>query len=179
MCMTNDKPVSRNLYEQTSLSRIMSCISCIFRESLELSCNLCLTHKWWLSTIRKVSWIQVIHPSIYLPTYQCIQASNVVRSTGRPRQQLPVSVIVVWPRSWAFGTFVSGRSYQCAACWRNEIRGPSKQRWGTWMSTPNRSFKTFTGWWFGCHFLFSHRLGMSSSQLTNIFQRGSNHQPVQ
>ena len=28
------------------------------------------------------------------------------------------------------------------------------------------------------HFLFSHILGMSSSQLTNIFQRGSNHQPV-
>ena len=31
------------------------------------------------------------------------------------------------------------------------------------------------GWWFGCHFLFSHIL--ESSQLTNIFQRGSNHQP--
>ena len=29
-----------------------------------------------------------------------------------------------------------------------------------------------TGWWFGCHFLFFHILGMSSSQLTNIFQRG-------
>ena len=28
------------------------------------------------------------------------------------------------------------------------------------------------------HFLFSHILGMSSSQLTNIFQRGSNHQPA-
>ena len=28
------------------------------------------------------------------------------------------------------------------------------------------------------HFLFSHILGKSSSQLTNIFQRGSNHQPV-
>ena len=33
-------------------------------------------------------------------------------------------------------------------------------------------------WWFGCHFWFSHILGISSSQLTNIFQRGSNHQPV-
>ena len=29
-----------------------------------------------------------------------------------------------------------------------------------------------SGWWFGCHFLFSHILGMSSSQLTHIFQRG-------
>ena len=28
------------------------------------------------------------------------------------------------------------------------------------------------------HFLLSHILGMSSSQLTNICQRGSNHQPV-
>ena len=28
------------------------------------------------------------------------------------------------------------------------------------------------------HFLFSHILGLSSSQLTNIFQMGWNHQPV-
>ena len=34
-----------------------------------------------------------------------------------------------------------------------------------------------TGWWFGTSILFSHILGMSSSQLTNIFQRDSNHQP--
>ena len=36
-----------------------------------------------------------------------------------------------------------------------------------------------TGWWFGCHFLFSHILGMSSSQLTNsYFSEGwPNHQP--
>ena len=27
------------------------------------------------------------------------------------------------------------------------------------------------------HVIFFHILGMSSSQLTNIFQRGSNHQP--
>ena len=35
------------------------------------------------------------------------------------------------------------------------------------------------GWWFGCHFLFSHLLGMSSSQLTNsYFSEGwPNHQP--
>ena len=37
-----------------------------------------------------------------------------------------------------------------------------------------------TGWWFGCHFLFSHILGISSSQLTNsYFSEGwvYNHQP--
>ena len=34
----------------------------------------------------------------------------------------------------------------------------------------------FTGWWFGT-FVFLHILGMSSSQLTNIVQRGWNHQP--
>ena len=34
----------------------------------------------------------------------------------------------------------------------------------------------YTGWWFGT-FVFLHILGMSSSQLTNIFQRGWNHQP--
>ena len=38
----------------------------------------------------------------------------------------------------------------------------------------------YTGWWFGCHSLFSHILGMSSSQLTFIFFRGVAlaHQPV-
>ena len=36
----------------------------------------------------------------------------------------------------------------------------------------DRLFLREAGWWFGCHFLFSHILGMSSSQLTNIFQRG-------
>jgi len=32
-----------------------------------------------------------------------------------------------------------------------------------------------TGWWFGTFGLFFHILGMSSSQLTHIFQRGWNH----
>ena len=32
--------------------------------------------------------------------------------------------------------------------------------------------KRLTGWWFGCHFSFSHILGISSSQLTFIFFRG-------
>ena len=36
----------------------------------------------------------------------------------------------------------------------------------------------FTGWWFGCHFLFSHILGMSSSQLTFIFFRGVAQPPT-
>ena len=37
-----------------------------------------------------------------------------------------------------------------------------------------------SGWWFGCHLLFSHILGISSSQLTNsYFSEGwPNHQPV-
>ena len=36
-----------------------------------------------------------------------------------------------------------------------------------------------SGWWFGCHFLFSHILEISSSQLTNsCFSEGwPNHQP--
>ena len=43
----------------------------------------------------------------------------------------------------------------------------------TWNDNPFR-----TGWWFGCHFLISHILGMSSSQLTFIFSEGwPNHQP--
>ena len=36
----------------------------------------------------------------------------------------------------------------------------------------------FSGWWFGCHFLFSHILGIIIPIDSHIFQRGSNHQPV-
>ena len=35
-----------------------------------------------------------------------------------------------------------------------------------------KSRVVLTGWWFGCHFIFSHILGISSSQLTFIFFRG-------
>ena len=35
-----------------------------------------------------------------------------------------------------------------------------------------------SGWWFGCHFLFSHILGISSSQLTVIFFRGVAQPPT-
>ena len=39
-------------------------------------------------------------------------------------------------------------------------------------------FPCSSGWWFGCHFLFSHILGMSSSQLTFIFFRGVAQPPT-
>ena len=35
-----------------------------------------------------------------------------------------------------------------------------------------------TAWWFGCHVLFSHILGISSSQLTFIFFRGVAQPPT-
>ena len=37
---------------------------------------------------------------------------------------------------------------------------------------------TSTGWWFGCQFLFSHILGISSSQLTLIFFGGVAQPPT-
>ena len=40
------------------------------------------------------------------------------------------------------------------------------------------SFQLSSGWWFGCHFLFSHILGIIIPIDFHIFQRGSNHQPV-
>ena len=36
-------------------------------------------------------------------------------------------------------------------------------------STSNVYTQHLSGWWFGCHFVFSHILGISSSQLTFIF----------
>ena len=46
-----------------------------------------------------------------------------------------------------------------------------------WCLEKREIFGRCSGWWWLEHFLFSHILRMSSSQLTNIFQRGSNHQP--
>ena len=46
------------------------------------------------------------------------------------------------------------------------------QSYGIYGNTYHQYTPNVTGWWFGCHFLFSHILGISSSQLTNIFQRG-------
>ena len=45
---------------------------------------------------------------------------------------------------------------------------------------PNKrsDWKIWSGWWFGCHFLFSHILGIIIPIDVHIFQRGSNHQPV-
>ena len=45
----------------------------------------------------------------------------------------------------------------------------------------DEKMRSLSGWWFGCHFLFSHILWMSSSQLTNSYcSEGwvSNHQAV-
>ena len=44
-----------------------------------------------------------------------------------------------------------------------------------WLMISGGIILPFTGWWFGTFFF--HILGISSSQLTNIFQRGWNHQP--
>ena len=40
------------------------------------------------------------------------------------------------------------------------------------------NLQSLSGWWFGCHFLFSHIVGMSSSQLTFIFFRGVAQPPT-
>ena len=41
-----------------------------------------------------------------------------------------------------------------------------------------KGVRSKTSWWFGCHVLFSHMLGMSSSQLTFIFFRGVAQPPT-
>ena len=55
-----------------------------------------------------------------------------------------------------------------------------RRRHGMWDDNP-RSFEivfSITGWWFGTSILFSHILGMSSSQLTFIFFRGVAQPPT-
>ena len=47
-----------------------------------------------------------------------------------------------------------------------------------WSENGDSSMDFMSGWWFGCHFLFSHILGTIIPIDFHIFQRGSNHQPV-
>ena len=46
------------------------------------------------------------------------------------------------------------------------------------MNNVNTHLQRSSGWWFGCHFIFSHILGIIIPIDVHIFQRGSNHQPV-
>ena len=55
--------------------------------------------------------------------------------------------------------------------WQNPYQLP-------WKHIKRSTLKKKSGWWFGCHFLFSHILGMSSSQLTFIFFRGVAQPPT-
>ena len=52
------------------------------------------------------------------------------------------------------------------SCWKFH------EEMGCFLKYIPRNHENWSGcWWFGCHFLFSHILGMSSSQLTFIFFR--------
>ena len=49
---------------------------------------------------------------------------------------------------------------------------PSKEAASNWNRLKQFVRKTDTGWWFGCHFLFSHILGIIIPTDFHIFQRG-------
>ena len=63
-----------------------------------------------------------------------------------------------------------------------ELRAQLKKEYFPWIELPKLLgcfMKTITGWWFGCHCLFSHILGMIIPIDELIFFRGvaKNHQP--
>ena len=91
----------------------------------------------------------------------------------------------VWPcpscsefsKTLARDTVQSGKSTHSANDWPAcglTIEKPPSRR------VLLQSHITQTGWWFGCHFLFSHILGISSSQLTDSYfsEKWLNHQAV-
>ena len=72
--------------------------------------------------------------------------------------------------------FTSGRGEKSTTaptlvCKDQEFCNPDLIEAGYWIGLK-------AGWWFGCHVLFSHILGMSSSQLTFIFFRGVAQPPT-
>ena len=138
------------------------------------------------------------HNILLYPTL-CILAWNKIASMG-PNDSLTPKQGMCRQTSAIFIHFPSPHPVSCFPCslswnvsWKT-FRGCTSPAVGgttaTWKlrsresprSVPRcfrnlKMLKYVTGWWFGCHILFSHILGISSSQLTNIFQRGSNHQP--
>ena len=66
----------------------------------------------------------------------------------------------------------------CAgASWRMRKKRNVQRHRGSIMGD-HQPWKPFTGWWFGTSILFSHILGISSSQLTFIFFRGVAQPPT-
>ena len=58
-------------------------------------------------------------------------------------------------------------------CFRWSVSHPRKIHWVRIRTILNLLYNWISGWWFGtCNVLFFHILGISSSQPTDIFQRG-------
>ena len=105
-----------------------------------------------------------------------------------------ISISTYETHPWSFSCFQVWAAKCCGRPAESQAPGPTAaRRWATaWRlgmedpGTPEVSgfiyivymYISYTGWWFGTWPLFSHILGMSSSQLTDIFQRKWNHQPV-
>ena len=76
---------------------------------------------------------------------------------------------------WWFG----GNPSEFAMSWWT-ARCQIFQRWPRWNIREGES-NIWAGWWFGCHFIFSQKYWVANhpNWRTHIFQRGSNHQPVE
>ena len=77
------------------------------------------------------------------------------------------------------------RSGQIWRCWRKTLLlGATRDEGGEWLgefmgqpsATSQHQDTSISGWWFGTFFMTFHISGISSSQLTHIFQGGWNHQ---
>ena len=64
-------------------------------------------------------------------------------------------------------------------CAKSKVARQGDDTWTKQWEDASLGKNIWTGWWFGCHFLFSHILGIIIPIDFHIFQRGSNHQPVE
>jgi hypothetical protein len=73
---------------------------------------------------------------------------------------------------WAMGSDVDWREWSEFAKTTDGMKSDEIGLMLTMSCADDWLYGVIPGWWFGTWLLFSHILGMSSSQLTHIFQRG-------
>ena len=129
-----------------------------------------------------------IHMSIYvyIQNYVHIEPTKIewmTKSMDWTRPPFSRSMMH-WPRRCPRSSVLEPSAFRFlakGAMWSHEKWSYHRKTIGKWWFIGIHIYiyrYRYSGWWFGTWLLFFNILGISSSQLTHISQRGSNHQPV-
>ena len=118
---------------------------------------------WWSpGAITHRIRMYAIYGYIYIIIYMVTFTINI------PQMLAYIPYWILWVMGWFLrGWSIMQQLFSADLGWWPLVnQGPTlrQQNGLLW-----QRYSTKTGWWFGCHFSFSHILGISSSQLTNSY----------